>query len=248
MNYYKRYLGDYAKDTRTLTTYEHGVYTLLLDLYYSEEKGFTVSDANMVCRPHGAKEKASILKILERFFILNGEIWTNRRADEEIAAYKEKSEQNQKIGRLGGLAKAKHKASETLSETLSGTLTETVSEAISHSHIPEKEQDQKKGRASAPACPSDVPETTWFDWLALRKAKRAPVSETVVERARAESAKAGMPFADFLAEWCERGSQGLKAEWINAGRARGSPSVAQQFAAKTYTGTPDDELPSYLKP
>lgn len=112
----------------------------------------------------------------------------------------------------------------------------------------------KEGRAQARACPPDVPESTWADWLDLRKAKRAPVSETVISRARAESTKASMTFAEFLAEWCERGSQGLKAEWITnsrgGNRARGSPAnppIAQNFAAKTYTGTPENELPTWAR-
>jgi hypothetical protein len=54
----------------------------------------------------------------------------------------------------------------------------------------------------------------WDDWLKLRKAKKAPVTETVVTSARGEAKKAGMSFEDFLRVWCTRGSQGLLAEWI----------------------------------
>ncbi len=38
--------------------------------------------------------------------------------------------------------------------------------------------------------------------------------------------------------------------WLTAAAkpgARGSPPIAQDFASKTYTGTPDDELPAYLR-
>jgi hypothetical protein len=52
------------------------------------------------------------------------------------------------------------------------------------------------------------------DWLALRKAKRAPVTATVVEDATTEAAKAGMGLDAFLRVWCRRGSQGLEAEWL----------------------------------
>lgn len=115
----------------------------------------------------------------------------------------------------------------------------------------EARSKEKAARVTAHACPEDVSETVWADWLALRKAKHAPVSETVVNRARIEAGKAAMPFEEFLAEWCERGSQGLKAEWLRGrDNARGPPRppVAQQFADKTYTGTPDDELPTFLQP
>ena len=62
--------------------------------------------------------------------------------------------------------------------------------------------------------PDDVDQQTWADWLTLRKAKKAPVTETVVGGARDESAKAGMTLDAFLQVWCLRGSQGLQADWI----------------------------------
>lgn len=64
------------------------------------------------------------------------------------------------------------------------------------------------------AKPADVDQQTWADWLTLRKAKKAPVTETVVGGARDESAKAGMTLDAFLQVWCLRGSQGLQADWL----------------------------------
>lgn len=69
-------------------------------------------------------------------------------------------------------------------------------------------------RASAPLAPDGVDQQVWSDWLTLRKAKKAPVTETVVLNARAEAGKAGMTLEAFLRIWCARGSQGLLAEWI----------------------------------
>lgn len=65
-----------------------------------------------------------------------------------------------------------------------------------------------------PPCPDGVSAPVWSDWLALRRAKRAPVTATVIAGAASEAAKAGMTLGAFLAEWCARGSQGLKAEWL----------------------------------
>ena len=62
--------------------------------------------------------------------------------------------------------------------------------------------------------PDDIAEQTWADWLKLRKAKRAPVTQTVLNEARVESEKAGMPLEEFLRIWCRRGSQGLEAAWL----------------------------------
>lgn len=76
--------------------------------------------------------------------------------------------------------------------------------------------NRKESAARAPTLPrpTDVTEKTWRDWCALRKAKRAPVSETVVDGAREEADKAQMTLERFLAVWCMRGSQGLQASWL----------------------------------
>lgn len=115
-------------------------------------------------------------------------------------------------------------------------------------------QDQKKERAPAVACPADVDRQTWTDWLKLRKSKRAPVTRTVVRLAKVEAAKAGMPLGSFLEIWCARGSQGLQAEWLKPNERAGpssryptKPSIAESFAEKTYTGTPEHELPEHLR-
>lgn len=77
----------------------------------------------------------------------------------------------------------------------------------------------ESGRKRPPECPVDVDRQAWDDWTALRKAKRAPITETVIAGARAEAEKAGMTLTAFLCEWCARGSQGLKADWIRPSRS-----------------------------
>lgn len=64
------------------------------------------------------------------------------------------------------------------------------------------------------ACPEDVSTSVWEDWVALRKAKKAPVTQTVLNGARVEAGKAKMTLEAFLSIWCTRGSQGLQADWI----------------------------------
>jgi hypothetical protein len=93
----------------------------------------------------------------------------------------------------------------------------TISEQY-QSDRPERETETKKEIkreiATIVACPPDVDQQIWDDWKQLRKAKKAPVTETVVNSARKEAAKANMAFSDFLSVWCARGSQGLQADWL----------------------------------
>lgn len=160
MNYYKRHLGDYAKNTRTLTTYEHGVYNLVLDLYYTDESPVTTEDAYLICRAEGPKDRAMVDRVLSKFFVRDGDTWRNERADEEIEKYREKSAKNKAIGSLGGQQKAKRMASETLGETLEECL---ANGNPSHEPLATKEQkiDSPDGEPSAgkpanPPCPQQA--------------------------------------------------------------------------------------------
>ena len=96
------------------------------------------------------------------------------------------------------------------------------------------EAKAQRKRSAAPSAPEDVPAQVWSDWLQLRKAKKAPVTDTVIHGARAEAAKAGMSLTEFLTEWCNRGSQGLKAEWVRPATS-GVRQPARQSAAPAQT-------------
>lgn len=76
--------------------------------------------------------------------------------------------------------------------------------------------------------PDDVDEQTWTDWKALRKAKRATVSATVIEGARGEAIKAGLSLEGFLKVWVQRGSQGLQADWLKSNERPTATSFAEQ--------------------
>lgn len=103
----------------------------------------------------------------------------------------------------------------------------------------------KTPRKREPPCPDGVTEGTWADWLTLRKAKRAPVTETVVREAGAEAQKAGMSLEAFLRVWCARGSQGLQADWLKPSE-RGKPETLSKWIKGTsldpdFQGYPEDD-------
>ena len=102
-----------------------------------------------------------------------------------------------------------HDALERERETETETETETKEEKEA-----EKEPPRKRSALPQLAKPDDVAKQTWDDWLTLRKAKKAPATETVVASSRVQAEKAGMTFEDFLQVWCRRGSQGLEAAWL----------------------------------
>jgi len=102
---------------------------------------------------------------------------------------------------------------------------------------------RKRGAPAFPK-PDDVDDQVWQDWLQLRKAKRAPVTTTALEGARAEAKKADMPLEDFLRVWCRRGSQGLEAEWLKPeerkrpGASQGDAGWRAEQKARTMAAVP----------
>jgi hypothetical protein len=74
--------------------------------------------------------------------------------------------------------------------------------------------------------PESVSDQVWEDFNQLRRAKRAPITKTVLASLQKEAEKAGWTIEQVLAECLNRNWQGFKAEWVaanNVGRAgRGS--------------------------
>lgn len=73
-------------------------------------------------------------------------------------------------------------------------------------------------RASVLPKPDSVEQNIWNDFLDLRKAKRAPLSNTALSAIEREADRAGWSLNDALAECAARGWQGFKADWVKEKR------------------------------
>jgi uncharacterized protein YdaU (DUF1376 family) len=203
MHYYQFHIGDYKSHTHHLSLLEDLAYRRLLDFYFLHEKPIKHRD---VARQIGMREhEEDVMTVLNEFFISTEDGFVSPRADKEIKQYKEFAE----AGKRGA---AKRWGTPPNGEAISppnATPIATINqEPITTNHKPKRES------ATVVACPPDVSQQIWNDWVALRKSKKAPITQTVLNGAIAEAKILGWPLEKFLAEWCSRGSQGLKAEWI----------------------------------
>ena len=97
------------------------------------------------------------------------------------------------------------------------------------------EEKQRASRAQQVERPDDVAEIVWSDFIALRRAKRAPLTQTALDGIRREADKAGVLLGEALSICCERGWQGFRADWYTqapAGKPRQSAAV-ESFLALT---------------
>lgn len=62
--------------------------------------------------------------------------------------------------------------------------------------------------------PDDVSEVVFADFLKIRSAKKAPLTETAMAGIRREAALANKTLNEVLQVCCERGWQSFKAEWL----------------------------------
>lgn len=103
---------------------------------------------------------------------------------------------------------------------------------------------------------ADVDPKVVRDWLAVRKAKKAAVTETAVEDLAREAAKVGLTLESALRLCCTNGWAAIKASWPQVqefARAQGrgppaKPSAAANFRGKQYRGTALEDIPEDLRP
>ena len=206
MHYYKFNIADYRKDTGHLSTIEHGIYRQLIDWYYLDEQPIPEETQVVIRRLRlGSDEVDFLQNVLSDFFVLGKTGYTHKRIEVEIKDYQEQVEKNKNNGKLGGRPK---KTQVVMSGLPDESQNNPNQEPLTINHKPKREN------ATVVACPLDVRDQVWADWVALRKSKKAPITATVVEGARKEAFKLNWPLDKFLVEWCTRGSQGLKAEWV----------------------------------
>jgi uncharacterized protein YdaU (DUF1376 family) len=224
VNFVKLYIGDYLRDTGTLTLAQHGAYALMLLEHYATEKPLPQGrELHRLLRADSKAERDAIDFVAAKFWTLTEGGMTNSRALKEIERASNQRAINQEIGKRGGRPKRTDQTTESETESVTESQadrnpnqtpdtinTKTTPGPLAGASPPLP----KSTKPAAIERPEGVAAQVWSDWLALRRAKKAPVTATVVEGAHGEAAKAGMSLDAFLRVWCARGSQGLQAEWL----------------------------------
>lgn len=248
MNYYQFHVGDYAAHTRNLSLMEDLAYRRMLDAYYVAERPFFGS-AQDVAREIGMRDQIEDVEyVLNRFFVREGDAWTNKRADSEIVRFREKAELAAKAGRASAERRINARSTDVEEKSTCVEETSTTGQPTSNQEpITNTSPKGDVARKRAPARPDDVSESVWQDFQAVRKAKRAPLTDTALKGIRREAGKAGIPLADAIAYCVERNWVGFNAGWY-ADRtgarppSRASPKPKHAAAARAIFGAPQPEI------
>jgi uncharacterized protein YdaU (DUF1376 family) len=216
--------------TRHLSLLEDLAYRRLLDFYFLHEQPIKHRDA---ARQIGMREhEEDVLTVLNEFFLSTDDGFVNPRANKEIQEYKA----HQGTSAYGAFIRDNQSLKSVVQKDVyiqhftNGTLdtyintlrtqdvpimsTSSIHDATNNQEPITTNHKPKRESATVVACPPDVSQQVWDDWVTLRKTKKAPITKTVLDGAIAEAKKLGWTLEQFLIEWCNRSSQGLKAEWI----------------------------------
>ena len=215
MHYYQFNIGDYKAATGHLSNEEDLAYRRLLDMYYDSEQKIPL-DTQWVARR--IRVEASVVRdVLNDMFEKHEDGWFHARCEDVIAVYHAMAEKNRANGRLGGRKKNPvgiPVASDT--QPIAKATINYKPETINH----------KPNNTVAP--PNGVTDSVWQDWLSLRKAKRAAVTQTAIDGIEREAKKAGVSLQAALETCCARGWTGFKAEWLK------DKGEQKSFAEKDY--------------
>lgn len=250
MNYVNFHWGDWVRSTQDLTPLEKGVYIDLLQRYYQKERPITDEECKRIARAYANAEQEAMHYVLQTFFKKDAEGYRHARCDEEIAKANAVSEKRANAAkkswasRQGSKSRAQH-ANAMRPQSNSTAKAEQVhsickaTPILHNSNTPidknpltplqgegesaataEADEKPKRKRAAAVARPEDVSEEVWEDFKTLRKAKRAPITETVIRKFRSEAEKAGISLEEAVQYSIFRGWQGFQADWYLKNRTK----------------------------
>lgn len=216
MNYYKRHIGDYLKDTLKLTMLQDGAYCRLLDLYYSCEKPLPLDKCELYtsARCQCKTDREAVDHVLKKFFQETAEGYRKNRCEEEIEASKPKIESNRENGKRGGRPK---KITETPTElepknNPMGFETETQTEPIDNlSHKPLAISHKKDKETTLSGKPDGglLPCREILSYLNERAGKNYRAVPANIDPIR-ERIKSGV-----TVEQCRQVVDAKCAEWLN---------------------------------
>lgn len=204
MHYYPHHIGDFLRDTVSLSPKECYFYLRLIWLYYESENPLP-DDIDVLAFKIGARDDLECVRILLRTFFRYDEhlkSYTHQRIDGEIKKYQRK-------------AKSAKAANQIRWESEKGLKSDAKQIPTNNQQpITNNQQPNIKQRSASSLRPDDVSESVWDDFLAIRKAKKSPLTETALKGIRREAGAANLTLEKALQMCCARGWQGFKADWV----------------------------------
>lgn len=143
--WYPFFWSDYSGKTMHLSQGEHGAYFLLMRWIYTTSKPIPHKQRYSIARALLEQEQSNVDSVLDQFFIRDGDLWRNERAEITIAQAEERHEKRVTAGRKGGKSNAKAKPQQSRSNA-KATTPKPIPLSDNNKHLPKspREADRDK--------------------------------------------------------------------------------------------------------
>jgi len=218
MYHFPFHIGDYLAATSHLSNDEDLAFRRILDIYYHTELPIPLDTKWVAKRLRVSVE--SIESVLQDLFTKQDDGFHHKRCDEEITKYKSFT--------ISGKKGAEVRWGKDKGRVAIGGASGGDREPIGCLSNPNSNQNQNQNQnqksitstsktiVAKSDCirPESVSEEVWQDFQTLRRAKKAPLTNSAIMRIEKEAGKASMSLEAALIECCARGWTGFKADWM----------------------------------
>lgn len=217
--YMQLYVADYLADTMHLTAEEHGAYLLLIMNYWQTGKPIKQNRIQAITKISNERI-TDVTETLQEFFNVddNG-LWHHFRIDEELEKVRSKSI---KASEAGKKSAAKRWGSNKKVTDVIANVTETLQQKGNHTDT-ETETDtdtdkknknvKKRAKGMDMLLKAGVPEDLAEDYLAVRRAKKAPFTKTAMKGLAGEAEKANIDLNQAITICINRNWASFNSEW-----------------------------------
>lgn len=107
INYYEHHIGDFLKDTLSLSLAQEGAYRRLIDVAYSQERPLPldVEECYRLARATSKPDKEAVRMVLGRYFTKCPDGYRQKRIDKEIEKAQDRINAARENGKAGGRPK-----------------------------------------------------------------------------------------------------------------------------------------------
>ena len=208
MYYYNHHINDFKSATANLDDHQLATYLRMIWACYDTEQPLAgeLEDIAFAVR----SDEKTVRLLLRHYFMETPEGWVNQRCEREISEYRSKSEKAKKS------AKARWSNAGAMRTHTDGNADESKTDA-NQEPITDNQEPSINNTKFAPLTALTalgVDEQVAKDYIQLRKASKAVVTQTVINGIAKESAKAGIPMNDAIAMCVVRGWRSFKSDWV----------------------------------
>lgn len=228
MHFYQHHIGDFQRDTASLSDSDTMAYLRLIWMYYDTELPLP-DDAKKLAFKIGSNPD-SVQIILDTFFIKDGEYYRHARCDEELSKIYKSSAKARLAAQIRWAKRNEEKKNAMLNECESNAdalINDANALEIDATHEPinpltntntvsikniSKKQDSKF-KVSVDK-PDDISEDLWIEFIDHRKSRRAPITPRVIDAFKREAKNAGFSLSKAIEKCIERNWTSFEAAWI----------------------------------